>query len=172
MLFTEGQTVVHPHHGPATIRKITTRTVRAAEARYLMLQIQNKDLVVGVPVDSAETVGLRTIFNQAEIDRLFEVMREPTGPEEPQWSRRIKDAQEKLRSGDIFAVARVVRNLIRRSERDHLSPVEKSMLKYAKQPLVTELSLALGLESADAEALIDALPVQAVPEPLAELVAS
>ena len=114
-----------------------------------------------------------TVFNQAEIDRLFEVMREPTGPEEPQWSRRIKDAQEKLRSGDIFAVARVVRNLIRRSERDHLSPVEKSMLKQAKQPLVTEVSLALSLEPADAEALIDALPTSAdFPRPRAQLLAS
>jgi CarD family transcriptional regulator len=99
-------------------------------------------------------------------------MREPTGPEEPQWSRRIKDAQEKLRSGDIYAAARVVRNLIRRSERGHLSPMEKSMLKYAKQPLVTELSLALGLEPADAEALINALPVQSMPEPIADPAAS
>ncbi|WP_255769104.1 CarD family transcriptional regulator [Pseudarthrobacter sulfonivorans] len=170
MHFIEGQTVVHPHHGPATIRNITTRTVRATESRYLMLEIRDKNLVVGVPVENADTVGLRTVFNQAEIDRLFEVMREPTGPEEPQWSRRIKDAQEKLRSGDIFAVARVVRNLIRRSERDHLSPVEKSMLKYAKQPLVTEVSLALGLGTDEAEALIDALPGTA--EPPAELVAS
>ena len=99
-------------------------------------------------------------------------MREPTGPEEPQWSRRIKDAQEKLRSGDIYAAARLVHNLIRRSERGHLSPMEKSMLKYAKQPLVTELSLALGLEPADAEALINALPVQSMPEPIAEPAAS
>ena len=83
-----------------------------------------------------------------------------------------KDAQEKLRSGDIYAAARVVRNLIRRSERDHLSPVEKSMLKYARQPLVTELSLAIGLEPADAEALINALPVQPTPEPVAEPAAS
>lgn len=161
MRFTEGQTVVHPHHGPATIRKITTRTVRATEARYLMLQIRDKDLMVGVPVDNVDIVGLRSVFNQLEVDRLFQVMREPTGQEDPQWSRRIKDAQEKLRSGDIFAVAQVVRNLIRRAERDHLSPVEKSMLKYAKQPLVTELSLALGLDAADAEALIDALPTRA-----------
>jgi CarD family transcriptional regulator len=99
-------------------------------------------------------------------------MREPTGPEEPQWSRRIKDAQEKLRAGDIYAAARVVRNLIRRSERGHLSPMEKLMLKYAMQPLVTELSLALGLEPADAEALINALPVQSMPEPIAEPAAS
>lgn len=165
MRFTEGQTVVHPHHGPATVRQITTRTVRATESRYLMLQIRDKDLVVGVPVDNADTVGLRTVFNQAEVDRLFAVMREPTGQEEKQWARRIKDAQEKLRSGDIYAVARVVRNLLRRAERAHLSPVEKSMLKYAKQPLVTELSLALKLDPADAETLIDSLPCGAATPP-------
>jgi CarD family transcriptional regulator len=171
MRFTEGQTVVHPHHGPATIRQITTRTVRATESRYLMLEVRDKDLVVGVPVDNADIVGLRTVFSPAEVDRLFAVLREPTGPEETQWARRIKDSQEKLRSGDIYAVARVVRNLIRRAERGHLSPVEKSMLKYAKQPLVTELSLALALDSADAEALVDSLPCgSATPKPATELV--
>jgi CarD family transcriptional regulator len=158
MHFTQGQTVVHPHHGPATVHSITTRTVRNVEARYVILEIQDMDLVVGVPVEKAESVGLRRVFNQTEIDRLFDVMRAPSGLEEDRWSRRIKDAQEKLNSGDIYAVAGVVRNLIRRSARGHLSPVEKSMLKHARQPLVTEVSLALGLEAADAETLIDALP--------------
>lgn len=158
MLFIEGQTVVHPHHGPATVRQITTRTVKATKSRYVMLQIRDKDLVVGVPVDNADTVGLRAVFSRAEVDRLFAVMRAPSGQEETQWARRIKDSQEKLRSGDIYALAGMVRDLLRRAERDHLSPVEKSMLKYAKQPLVTELSLALGLDPADAEALIDSLP--------------
>lgn len=158
MQFTEGQTVVHPHHGPATVQSITTRTVRNVECHYVILEIQNTNLVVGVPLDQAEEVGLRTVFNQAEIDKLFDVLRAPTGREEEQWSRRLKDAQEQLRSGDIYAVAGLVRNLLRRSKRDHLSPMEKTLLKHAKQPLVTELSLALGLDAADAEVLIDALP--------------
>jgi CarD family transcriptional regulator len=158
MQFTEGQTVVHPHHGPATVLSISTRCVRNVQSRYVILEIQNSNLVVGVPVDQADSVGLRTVFNQAEVDKLFDVMRAPTGREEEQWSRRLKDAQEQLKSGDIYAVAGVVRNLLRRSARDHLSPMEKALLKHAKQPLVTEISLALGLAAADAEVLIDALP--------------
>jgi CarD family transcriptional regulator len=158
MQFTEGQTVVHPHHGPATVRSVTTRTVRNVQSRYVILEIQNSNLVVGVPVDQAESVGLRAVFSHAEVDKLFDVMRAPTGREEEQWSRRLKDAQEQLRSGDIYAVAAVVRNLLRRSARGHLSPMEKALLKHAKQPLVTEIGLSLGLDAAGAETLIDALP--------------
>jgi CarD family transcriptional regulator len=105
MHFTQGQTVVHPHHGPATVHSITTRTVRNVESRYVILKIQDRDLVT-------------------------------------------RDARGRLRSGDIYAVAGVVHNLLRRSARDHLSPVEKSMQKHAKQPLVTEVRLSLGVEAA------------------------
>lgn len=158
MQFTPGQTIVHPHHGPATVQSITVRTVKNIQSRYLVLEIRDSNLTVGVPENKAETIGLRAVFNRTEIEKLIEVLRASTGREESQWSRRMKAAQEKLASGDIFVVAAVVRDLLRRSATGHLSPSEKDMLKHAKQPLVTEVSLSLGLEAADAETLVDALP--------------
>lgn len=158
MHFIPGQTVVHPHHGPATVLSISVRTIKNIESRYLVLRIHDQDLTVGLPAESAESIGLRTVFSRTEIGRLLEVMRAPTEFEESQWSRRMKAAQEKLNSGDIFAVAEVVRNLLRRSRRGQLSNSEKLMLKQAKRPLVTEVRLSLDLEAAEAENLIDALP--------------
>lgn len=155
MIFIEGQTIVHPHHGPARVQSITTRTIRKVESRYLILEIKETNLIVGVPMDQAQSVGLRAVFNQAEVERLFEVFRAPSDPEEEQWARRTKDAQENLRTGDIYAAAAVVRNLIRRRSRSHLSPMEKSMLKEAQKPLVTEIGLSLGISADQAETLLE-----------------
>jgi CarD family transcriptional regulator len=155
MRFAEGQILVHPHHGPATIRGITTRPLQgAADCPYLLLQVHDSTLTIGVPVHHAELVGLREVLAGDRLEDLLEVLRAPTGHEEAQWSRRIKDNHEKLSSGDLRRVAEVVRDLIHRRERQGLSASETSMLKDAQHLLLGELALVLEL---DAEAAAEHL---------------
>lgn len=145
MGFAEGQILVHPHHGPATVRTLTTRPLRGVECPYLLLQVHGPALTVGVPVHQVEQVGLREVLAGSQLEELLEVLGAPTGFEEAQWSRRIKGNHEKVYSGDLYQIAEVVRDLIHRRERAGLSGSETSMLKNAKHLLTGELALALDL---------------------------
>lgn len=166
MQFAEGQTLVHPHHGPAVVRGIRTRPSRQhAECRYVILDVKDSNLTVGVPVENAEEIGLRTVFDEGQMQALFEVLRAPSRKEDPQWSRRFKDNQERLRTGDIFVVAGLVRDLSRRLQtKGSMSHAEKDMLQYAKKPLVTEIALSKGIGLQEAEEILDAEVALPVPE--------
>jgi CarD family transcriptional regulator len=154
MQFSEGQTVVYPHHGPATITSIFSRTVKGTEIEYLKLEVHDTKLSVSVPVASADKVGIRAVLGAEEMKTLFDVLRSPTIDEEDKWSRRMKDNQEKLKVGDILTVAAVVRDLTRRNEDKGLSLAERDLLRHAQGPLVTEIALSLGIENDEAEAAL------------------
>jgi CarD family transcriptional regulator len=154
MQFSEGQTVVYPVHGPATITSIFSRTVKGNEIEYLKLEVHDTKLEVSVPLASAEKVGIRAVLGTEEMKALFEVLRAPTVDEEDKWSRRMKDNQEKLKVGDIFTVAGVVRDLTRRNEYKGLSLAERDLLRHAQGPLVTEIALSLGIDNDEAEAAL------------------
>ena len=167
MQFSEGQTVVYPHHGPATITSIFSRTVKGNEIEYLKLEVHQSKLSVSVPVASADKVGIRAILSAEDMKTLFDVLRAPTVDEEDKWSRRMKDNQEKLKVGDILTIAGVVRDLTRRSEDKGLSLAERDLLRHAQGPLVTEIALSLGIDNDEAEtALHNALSSTSAPGPV------
>jgi CarD family transcriptional regulator len=142
MLFEVGETVVYPHHGAATITAVKTRSVKGNEKLYLTLRVTQGDLVIEVPAENVELVGVRDIIGQDGLDRVFAVLRAPFTEEPTNWSRRYKANLEKLASGDVLKVAEVVRDLWRRDKGKSLSAGEKRMLAQARQILVSELALA------------------------------
>lgn len=155
MQFSKGQTIVHPHHGPATIRTISSRKVSGVSTKYLNLDVQNSTLTVSVPLDKAQDIGLRDVFTAAQLDEVFAVLRAPSGAEEKQWSRRIKKNAETIKNGDMLQIAEVVRDLVRRADESNLSYAEKQMLRDARSPLVTEISLTRSISLDKADALLD-----------------
>ncbi|MFH5821455.1 CarD family transcriptional regulator [Georgenia sp. AZ-5] len=156
MKFSQGQIVVHPHHGPSTVTEISTRFVRNVPARYLRLQVHHSKLEIGVPVANAEDLGVRPLLDVDRLRDLFDVLCAPTGHEEQGWSRRFKDNHEKLRAGDVLVTAGVVRDLTRRRQAHGLSMGEKDLLKDAQRPLVAELALALAVAAEEAERILEA----------------
>lgn len=155
MSFNVGETVVYPHHGAALIEATETRIVKGEEKLYLVLKVAQGDLVVKVPADNAEIVGVRDVVDQAGLERVFEVLRAPHTEEPTNWSRRYKANLEKLASGDVNKVAEVVRDLWRRDKERGLSAGEKRMLSKARQILVSELALAEETDEAKAELILD-----------------
>jgi CarD family transcriptional regulator len=130
-----------------------------------MLEVKNSNLTVGVPLERAEQVGLRPVFDEGQLEALFDVLRAASREEDPQWSRRFKDNQERLRTGDIFVIAGLVRDLARRLHANgSMSHAEKDMLQYAKKPLVTEIALSRGIDLQEAEEILDAVATGSVPE--------
>ncbi len=142
MDFKVGDTVVYPHHGAAMIAALEQRELNGETVDYLVLQINQSDLVVRVPAKNAELVGVRDVVGEEGLQKVFAVLREIDVEEAGNWSRRYKANQERLASGDVNKVAEVVRDLWRRDQDRGLSAGEKRMLAKARQVLVGELALA------------------------------
>ena len=109
-----GNTVVHPHHGPATVVGRFARTVRGESVKYVDLAVHGGTLKVSVPAARADEIGIRDLPDSGELHRFAEVLCGPSTPEESQWSRRIKAQRELLISGDPVKLAGLVRDLLRR----------------------------------------------------------
>ncbi|MDN6371980.1 MAG: CarD family transcriptional regulator [Brevibacterium aurantiacum] len=155
MSFEVGDTVVYPHHGAATIQDIKKRTIKGEEKLYLKLQVAHGDLVIEVPAENCDLVGVRDVVGEEGVEKVFNVLRAEFVEEPTNWSRRYKANLEKLQSGDVIKVAEVVRDLWRREQDRGLSTGEKRMLSKARQILVSELALAEEKEESEAEAQLD-----------------
>jgi CarD family transcriptional regulator len=155
MAYRVGDTVVYPHHGAAVIEKREKRNLQGEERDYLVLRLTYGDLTLMVPADATDEVGLRDVVSKKEVDEVFAVLRRRDGSMPTNWSRRFKANYEKLKSGDIYQVAEVVRNLALREAEKGLSAGEKRMLTKSKQILVSELAAAVGKSDEATEAMID-----------------
>ncbi|MDK8450086.1 CarD family transcriptional regulator [Corynebacterium mastitidis] len=142
MDFKVGDVVVYPHHGAAVIENMEQREIGGETLEYLVLKINQSDLVVRVPVKNAELVGVRDVVGDEGLRTVFGMLRETDVEEAGNWSRRYKANQERLASGDVNKVAEVVRDLWRRDQDRGLSAGEKRMLAKARQILVGEIALA------------------------------
>jgi len=158
MGFKVGDRVVYPHHGAAIIEKKEKREAFGEVKEYLVLRMAHGELTLSVPADKAEEVGMRPPISAEDVDDLFQLLRKKDVREPTNWSRRFKNHQEKLKSGDVYQVAEVVRNLALRENAKGLSAGEKSMLVKARSVLVSELSFALDVSEDEAgEKLAEAL---------------
>jgi CarD family transcriptional regulator len=164
MIFEVGETVVYPHHGAATITAVTTRTIKGEDKKYITLDVHGSDLVVELPIDNAELVGVRDVIDDAGVQAVYAVLQGEAEEEVSNWSRRFKANTEKMGSGDVYRVSEVVRDLWRRDQRAVLSAGEKRMLIKSRQIVVSELSLALAANEADAIAALDAVLATSVPD--------
>ncbi|GAB3818652.1 CarD family transcriptional regulator [Tessaracoccus terricola] len=156
MTFSVGETVVYPNHGAAVIEDLETRQIKGEDKLYLVLRIigQN-DLVVRVPAQNLDLVGVRDVVDAEGLERVFNVLRAEHTEEPTNWSRRFKANLEKLHSGNVIKVSEVVRDLWRRDRDKGLSAGEKRMLAKARTILVAELALAEDVAEDRAEHLLD-----------------
>jgi CarD family transcriptional regulator len=155
MAFSVGDTVIYPHHGAAVIEKVERRELKGESRDYFVLRLTYGDLTVMVPSDSIEECGVRNVVSKKEVEKVLEILRQPEGNQGGNWSRRFKANYEKLRSGDIYQVAEVVRNLCTRDVDKGLSAGEKRMLTKAKQILLSELAVAIKKDEEKAEELVN-----------------
>jgi len=155
MSFDVGDKVVYPHHGAAVIERRETRTAFGEEKEYFFLRLSYGDMTAMVPVDNTDEVGLREVIDADEVTEVFDLLAKKDARMPTNWSRRFKNHAEKLKSGDVYEVAEVVRNLSQRDAEKGLSAGEKRMLAKARQILVSELIFALDVPAEEAEAKLD-----------------
>jgi CarD family transcriptional regulator len=154
-LYKVGDKVVYPHHGAGTVVKKETREVLGEKREYLTIQILHNDMTVNVPAENAEAVGLRKVINE---DTVKEVVKALTGngtTMPKNWNRRFKHNRDKMKTGDIFELAEVVRNLSLRDRDKGLSTGEKQMFVKAKKILISELMYAKGMDEEETAEWLD-----------------
>ena len=145
MSFKVNDRAVSPHHGAAIIKKKIKLELSGETREYFVLEMVHGDLMLKVPTDMAEEVGMRPPISKSDVDDLYNLIGKRDVREPANWSRRFKNHQEKMKSGDVYQVAEVVRNLALREKGKGLSTAEKSMLERARGILVSELSFALNV---------------------------
>jgi CarD family transcriptional regulator len=137
-----GDKVVYPHHGAGKIVKIEQKDVLGQQRDYLTIKILHNDMTVMVPVENADRAGLRRVVDRDVVEQVLEVLHGDPTKMPKNWSRRYKHNRDKLKTGDIFEVAEVVRNLAIRHADKGLSTGEKQMFSKAKKILASELMYA------------------------------
>ena len=154
-MFKVGDKIVYPMHGAGTIESIEEKEILGEKQKYYIMKMPVGDIKVMVPTKNAELIGVRDVIGNDVAQDVLEVLGAAPTDMSSNWSKRYRDNQDKMKSGDICEVADVVRNLAFRSKVKPLATGEKKMLTNAKQILVSELVLAEAMDKDQVESLID-----------------
>ena len=165
--FKIGDKVVYPHHGAGKVLKKEKKKLLGESREYLTIQILHNDMTVMVPCEKTGVAGLRRVIDHATVKKVVAVLQDDVSEMPGNWNRRFKHNREKIRTGDIFELAEVIRNLSALESEKGLSSGEKQMFVRAKRILASEFMYALDLDEEAAEAHVDeVLGVEEEPEPV------
>lgn len=153
-MFNVGDKIVYPMHGAGTIDSIEEKDILGEKQAYYIIKMPG-EVKVMVPTAKAEEIGVRNIIDKEKAGKVLQILEENETEMSNNWNKRYRDNMEKMKSGDIYEVADVVRNLAFKQKEKGLSTGEKKMLNNAKQILVSELVLAERISEEDVEKLID-----------------
>jgi CarD family transcriptional regulator len=155
--FEIGDNVVYPHHGAGVVLKKETKDLLGEKRDYLTIKILHNNMTVMVPCENAHRAGLRRVIDGDDVNRVIDVLTGEVSEMPKNWNRRFKHNREKIKTGDVFELAEVVRNLAIREWEKGLSTGEKQMYTRAKKILASEFMYALGKDEEGAEAYLDEL---------------
>jgi len=154
-MFKVGDNIVYPMHGAGTIDSIEEKEILGEKMQYYIIKMPG-DVKVMVPTAKAESMGVRTVIDKAGASKVLKVLEQDETEMSQNWNKRYRNNLDKMKSGDIYEVADVVRNLsFKQKERGTLSTGEKKMLNNAKVILVSELVLAEQASKDEIEQLVD-----------------
>lgn len=155
-MFAQGDMAVYPAHGVGVIEAIESKTIAGVDQAFYVMKILDNDMKIMIPTASSDNVGLRAIINKKEVEEVLVILRDRDSEIGSQtWNRRYRDYMEKIKTGSIYEVAAVLRDLYLLSVDKDLSYGERKMMDTAKSLLVTEISLARKVDESKTETMID-----------------
>ncbi len=154
-MYKIGDTVVHPMHGAGTIEAIRTIEVLGKKQDYYTIRMAVGGMTTSVPVLNAQKVGLRDVINSAEAKKLLEAFRKIPLNDDANWNKRQRENMEKLKSGNLYQVLEVLKDLLYRDKKKGLSTNERKTLGSARQIVLSELILSDFASQSDIESIID-----------------
>ena len=152
-----GDHVVYPHHGAGKVLKKEKKEILGEKREYLTIKILHNDMTVRVPTANAALAGLRRVIDEETVKKVLDVLQDEVSEMPKNWNRRFKHNRDKIKTGDIYELAEVVRNLSLRESEKGLSTGEKQMFTRTKKILASELMYALDKDEDEAERYLDEL---------------
>lgn len=153
-MFNIGDKVVYPMHGAGVIESIEEKEILGERRKYFIMRMPIGDMKVMVPVDNVEDVGVREIINDDDLEKVISILKGNKSSMPQNWNRRYRINMDRIKSGDIFEIAAVVRNLLMMDMEKGLSTGERKMLSSAKQMLLSEMVLVSDKDLEHIEQLI------------------
>jgi len=150
--FEIGDNVVYPHHGAGKVLRKEVKDILGDKREYLTIKILHNDMTVMVPTENAALAGLRRVIDEETVKKVLGVLQDECSEMPKNWNRRFKHNRDKIKTGDIYELAEVVRNLAIREAEKGLSTGEKQMFTRAKKILASELMYALEMNEEEVEA--------------------
>lgn len=141
-MYKLGDNVVYPMHGAGKIESVEEKEILGEIKKYYILKMPIGEMKLMIPVDNVNKIGLRTIIDKEKIDEVFDILKQDVEQSSSNWNKRYRENMEKMRTGDIYKIAHIVRDLYYREKERGLSTGEKKMLFNAKQMLVSEIALS------------------------------
>lgn len=154
-MFQVGDKIVHPMHGAGVIDEITTKKINGVTRDYYILKLPVGGMLVMIPTESSEEIGVRPVMAAGEADKLLEALPGIAVESDPNWNKRYRENMARLKSGDLLEVARVMKGLMLRDGERGLSTGERKMLHSARQILISEIVLSEGSSYEAVEQRID-----------------
>jgi len=150
-MYNVGDKIVYPMHGAGIIESIEEKEILGKRCSYYVMKIPIGDLKVMIPTNNVVDIGIRDVVSISDADKVFIALGNGQHEFSSNWNKRYRENMVKIKSGDIFEVADVVRSLMQRDKDRGLSTGERKMLSSAKQILISELVLAKGLNQHEVE---------------------
>jgi CarD family transcriptional regulator len=144
-VFNIGDKIVYPIHGAGVIESVEEKEVLGQKKKYYIMRIPIDDMKVMIPIDSMTGFGIRSIISYSEFKNVMDIIKQEGSDTHDAWSKRYRQNIDKIKSGDIYCMAEVIKDLMHREINKGLSPGEKKILEGAKQIFYSELMLVTGL---------------------------
>lgn len=152
MIFKVGDLAVYPAHGVGRIESIEARNLYGSSQNFYIMRILENNMIIMIPISNANSVGLREIIKEEEVSKIFKILKEKDVEFDNQsWNRRYREYMEKIKTGSVYEVAQVLRDLFLLKLEKELSFGERKMLDTAKGLLVKEISIAKKMEETKVE---------------------
>ncbi len=159
--FAVGDSVVYPHHGAGRVLRKEMKEVMGERREYLTIKILHNDMTVMVPTENAALAGLRRVIDEESCQKVLALLQDEVSEMPKNWNRRFKHNRDKIKTGDIYELAEVVRNLAIRESQKGLSTGEKQMFTRAKKILCSEMMYALEMDEGSVDAHLTGLLLDA-----------
>ena len=141
--FKIGEKVVYPAHGVGVIEGVQTKSISGNERKFYMLRIIDSDMTIMIPTENVQSVGLRRIIGKDMVAKVYKILRDKKVEIDQQtWNRRYREYTEKIKTGSVLEIAKVLRDLFVLKGDKELSFGERKMLDTARNLLVKELAIA------------------------------
>ena len=155
MAYQIGDKIVYPMHGAGVIEAIEEKEIMGTKQTYYIMRIPIGDMKVMIPTCNAQEIGVRDVIDKEEADRVIATFRSCSTEMDSNWNKRYRENVARIKSGDIYEVVRVVKNLMYREKSRGLSTGERKMLNGAKQILVSELVIAKSINQSEVETIMN-----------------